>query len=94
LQPCKVLFPGCYPKEGLSGAWTESDGGRLIDKMQDIDSPTTCTGACMQSKNKCDMFVYDKEDKYCWLMEGAELRNGSQLGGWCPGKGESPDQSQ
>ena len=88
----KLFFLAATQRRGLWAHGLMAEG--LLIRCRTLIVQQTCAGASMQSKNKCDTFVYDKEDKFCWLTEGAEMRNGSQLGGWCPGKGESPDQSQ
>ena len=75
--------------------YREYDTGEETAQMEGVSNFAACRDECVKNKD-CDTFVYIKsETKDCFLYKGARLKKGSQVlfgnnvGGWCPGKGET-----
>jgi hypothetical protein len=67
----------------------------VVGKIEEVFSPAACSDACAKGEKDCDTFVYSRYSKDCILYRGARLKKGSKVlfgnnvGGWCPGKGET-----
>ena len=64
-------------------------------KMEGVSNSAACGDACVNQEEDCDTFVYSKTSKDCLMFKGARLKKGGKIafgnnvGGWCPGKGET-----